>query len=474
MNKEKKIIKNAFFNVTRNICTVLFPLITIPYITRILSVEKYGTITFSNTYVNYFVLLAGLGISNYAIREGSKIKTNEAELKKFVNEIFSISFVASLISYCILIGTLFLKNLAKYRLTICILSFLVPCMTIGVEWIYSIFEDYVFMSVRTILVQAISIVLMFTLVKNPCDYYKYVFLLLFSNGVPNIINFLYVHRYVKIRFTFRMNLIKHLLPIMILFSNTIMISIYVSIDTTLLGIFCDDKSVGIYSIAVKIYTVFKHILSAAIVVAIPHVTKLYSINNTDEYKKIIYNLMKILMTIMIPVCIGIIFNSNFLMWILGGKESVVGQMALRILSLSLIFSTIGSLFSSLVLLPAQKENDILRASVTGALVNSVLNLFCIQLWNYGGAAFTTLISEIIVAFFMYRKSLGIESFSIKKFVSWEVVYISCIVLIICIICSITIKNEFIRLFVEVIISAICWIYICVFRKNSNLQINKFK
>ena len=156
--KNKSLGINAVLNGIRSVLNLLFPLITFPYISRVLSISGMGIYNFSGTYVNYFILIAGLGISTYAIREGAKYRDNLEKIEKFSDQIFSINIISTLVAYILLaISLIIFKNLNNYISCILIFSIQILFTTIGVEWIYVIYEDYTYITIRSILFKIISL-----------------------------------------------------------------------------------------------------------------------------------------------------------------------------------------------------------------------------------------------------------------------------------------------------------------------------
>ena len=141
--KNKSLAQNAILNGIRNGLNLLFPLITFPYVSRVLQVEKLGEYNFANSVTSYFVLLAGLGISSYAVREGAKLREKKNEFDFFASSVFTINVVSTIISYICLFVCLWVSNsLHKYSLLIMVFSVQIVFTTIGVEWVYSIYEEY--------------------------------------------------------------------------------------------------------------------------------------------------------------------------------------------------------------------------------------------------------------------------------------------------------------------------------------------
>ena len=145
--KKKSIGMNAFLNGLRSVLNLLFPLITFPYVSRVLSVSGIGIYNFSNTYISYFILIAGLGIATYAIREGAKYRNDRRKIEEFSSQIFSINMIATVIAYVLLFASLLIfKNLSNYVSCILIFSLQILFTTLGTEWIYTIYEDYAYNS----------------------------------------------------------------------------------------------------------------------------------------------------------------------------------------------------------------------------------------------------------------------------------------------------------------------------------------
>src|SRR5699024_5082794 len=178
----KKSIKiNALLNGLRSALNLIFPLITFPYVSRILSVDSMGIYNFSNTYINYFVLLAGLGVSTYAVREGAKYRDNRDKISSFASEVFTINIVSTILAYILLFCSLVIfNNLYKYITCILVFSLQLLFNTIGTEWVYNIYEDYSYITIRSIAFKIISIILLFIFVKNATNYLCYAVITVFA------------------------------------------------------------------------------------------------------------------------------------------------------------------------------------------------------------------------------------------------------------------------------------------------------
>lgn len=399
----KKSLKiNMILNGSKTVLGIIFPLITLPYVNRILQVENLGKVNFSYSIVNYFILLSGLGISTYAIREGGKLKNNKEEVDKFVNQMFTINILSTVLSYSILFIFIICSNrLYDYRQLIIIQSFSIIGSTIGVNWIYQIYEDYLYITIRTIAVQIISLVLLFMLVKSNNDYVKYAWISVVANVGANIFNFLYVKKYHNIKITSNIKLKKHLIPILIIFASNIAVTIYVNSDSTMIGYLCGingDYYLGLYSTSVKVYTILKTLISALILVALPRLSFYIANKKEYEYTKTSTKIFNSMFVFLAPIVLGINIMCNNIIYILGGESYLPATTSLHILSISLIFSILAIYFTNVVLIPFNMERIVLKATIISAIINIILNLVLIPKYNHNGAAISTLISEGVVCF----------------------------------------------------------------------------
>lgn len=399
---KKSIRVNALLNMIKQVMQIIFPIITIPYITRVLLPENFGKINTGNSLISYISLIAGLGIATYAIREGSLVRNDRNKLNDFANQVFSINIISTIVSYAVLAGIMFLvPHYQEYRLLLAIQGIVVIFTTLGADWINSIEEDYLYLTIRYIVLHVISLALMFLLVKKPDDYYIYAAITLVTSVGANVMNIFYIRRYVKIRFTLNIEWKKHLIPIFILFGNAVAITIYVSSDITMLEIFKGASDVGIYSVATKIYSVVKQILNAILIVSIPRLTSYVGNNDMEDFTILGKKIFNTFITLMCPLIVGIVFFREEAIKLAGGIEYISGSSSLLILTLSVAPALIATFFSGCVLMPLRKEKHVLKGTVVSAIINVGLNFVMIPILGGDGAAITTLISEVFVAIYFW-------------------------------------------------------------------------
>lgn len=392
--------------------SVLFPLISFPYISRVLGVDNIGRYNFANYIISYFILLAGLGISTYSVREGARIREKKDQLEKFIAQIFTINAFSTLIAYLILFVTVAcVDELNEYKVLLLILSLQVLFKTLGVEWIYTIYEDFTYTTLRSIVFQIISLICMFLFVHTADDVNLYAIITSFAAGGAGIINLLYARKYCKIRITKDMNLKEHIKPIMVLFALAITVTIYVSSDTTILGFISGDKAVGIYAVSVKIYTIVKVMLTYVMMVSIPHLAAALGKGNIEKFNSVSSEMLNTLITFLIPATFGLILLRRNIVISISGLEYVNAESSLALLSIALIFGMLSYFWSQCILINFKKDSLIFKVTIVSAVVNIVLNFILIPIWGENAAALTTIIAEgisCIACWFYGRKLVKLE------------------------------------------------------------------
>ncbi len=468
MKKNNKSLKlNATLNSIRQICSIMFSLVTFPYVTRILGVDIYGRVNFCNSIVGYFAMVAALGFGTYAIREGTGLRTNRHDIDLFASDIFTLNLLSTMASYLLLgLFLLIWRRPEDYKVLVIINSFTIILSTIGMDWLFGIYEDYVYITIRSLLIQGASLLALFIFVKSSEDYITYAIILCISSGASNIFNFIRTRKYVKLRIGLDKNAKKHILPVLILFFNAALVTIYLNSDITMLRIFQSETAVGEYSVAVRIYSIVKSIIAAVTVVTVPRLSFYARNGQNNQFKKLVENTLGCLISICFPSIIGLLLLSKDIIVLLSGRQYVGGTISLRILCFALLFSTVANLLTSGVLISQRKEKTVLIASIIGGLTNIALNFVLIPILSLNGAAITTLLAELIVCVFAFINSK--ESFSLKciKGVLFPVA-IGCIgIVVICVLLDKSSGNQTFLIFAKVFLSALCYLVVQLLLKNN--------
>lgn len=398
--KQKSIKKNVLLNVIKQSMSILFPLITYPYVSRVLGAGNLGRYSFSDSIVQIIITISLIGIPTYAVREGSMIRNKAKEINDFCSEVFTINCISALLSYILLfIMVVSVERIRVEQVLIFILSINIFSRCLGRDWLNSIFEEYFYISIRFIVVHLIALVLILLLVKKPDDLVKYVVIMALSEFIGNILNIYYTCRKIPYRLKISKNLLRHMKPVFILFCSSIASTIYIRSDITILGFLRPENDVGIYTIASKIYTIVKNVLNAVITTVIPRLSFYLGNKRTggiEKYNGLLNNLRNALSLLLFPATVGLFCLSKDAMYILGGNEFQSGGTSLQILCIGMILAVFGCFFAHAVLIVNRQENIFFIATVVSALINISMNFVFIPKFGIDGAAFTTVLSELTI------------------------------------------------------------------------------
>lgn len=472
--KARSIKVNAALNTVKQCCQVLFPVITIPYVTRVLGVDNYGKINFSNSIVSYFLLLASLGINSYAIREGALVRNNKKIFEKFSDEVFTINVISTIISYFVLFMVICIPQVGKYKSLILIQSLVIILTTIGADWVNSIYEDYLYISFRYILFQLIAVILLFIFVKTSSDYLKYALILVIGTAGGNVLNIFYIRRYVHLELVFHFNWARHLIPILVLFGNQVAITLYVNSDVTMLGLLSSERMVGLYSLSSKIYTVVQQVLNALLIVTIPRLSFYIGERRNEDFQKLADRVFRTLLTLMAPLVTGLFSFSKEIMELAGGEQYTIGSSSLKILSITLLFSLIAGYFTNCILLPKKLEKRILLITSTAAIINVFFNLIFIPTYGANGASITTLLSELVVSIWSYKIA---KKFLIHRSMKRDIgsILVGCIcIYFICYISELFLSGSMIIMILCSVIVSVLVYFIILFVLGNSVVRNKVR
>lgn len=468
--KKKSIGVNAILNGLRSVLNILFPIITFPYVSRVLLVEEIGIYNFSSSIVSYFSLIAGLGIGTYAIREGAKLRDNQGKISQFASQVFTINMCSTGLAYLLLfVCLLIFSKLHSYLSCILILSLSMFFGTIGTEWIYQIYENYSYITVRSIIFQILSLILLFIFVRGPQDYLKYAVISVFSAVGSNVLNFIHARQYCSIRLVWHFDWKVHLGPIIILFFASIASMIYVNSDITLLGLMKDNYVVGIYSVSSKVYQIVKTLISAVLIVTVPRLAMLFGKQELNEYKNILSKLSNILVLLALPSSVGLFMLAREVVLIISGPKYLRSVNSLQILCFAYIFSILAWIMSDCVLIPAKREKYVLRSMSASAVLNIVINLLLIPSWSENAAAFSTVLAEMCMfaVNYYYAKDLVKDVFVSRTLLHTFISsIIGCVgIIVVCILCNYSFQSLIIKTIFSVGLSIIMYGAILVLLKN---------
>ena len=394
---DKSIKKNFVYNTILTVVNIIFPLITFPYISRVLLVEAYGKVEFALSVINYFLMFSALGIPVYGIRECSRVRDDKQKLSKVVHELLLINIVMTVFSYLVFI--ILVLNVPRFSqdktlFFVCSINLLLNFT--GMNWLFSALEEYRFISIRAVLVKGISFLTIILMVKQQDDFIIYAGLMAFANVGANIFNLLYSRKFVIFKHMSEYNFRRHIRPILILFASTVAISIYTNLNTLMLGFLSGDVEVGYYGAGNKIRSTIGVLIVSLSTVLLPRMSYLASTKKMDELKKLLVKSFHFLFLISFPAIVYFtVFAKNFILFF-AGEKYLGAVLPTQILVISLLCAGATGITGTQILVPLLKEKEFFVSIAIAAVIDMLLNLFFIPKWGSVGAALSAAIAEMVV------------------------------------------------------------------------------
>lgn len=410
--KEKSVKFNYFMNLFLTASTIIFPLVTFPYVSRTLTPTGTGLVTFANSIVTYFSMFTQLGIPTYGIRETAKYRNNKEKLSKFVQEVISINFITCAISYVAYGALIYFNDEMRANLPLyLIMGINIALNSFGMEWLYKGLEQYRYITVRSVIFKLIALVFTFILVNKQEDVYIYGMLYILASAGSNLFNLIHARKYVKFT-TFRKISIKpHLKAIFIFFFMSVATNIYTNLDNVMLGFMKGSYEVGIYSAATKVKTVLVCIVTSLGTVLLPRESYYVSTGQYNLFYSYLKKAIHFTFIIAFPLMIYFFVFSTDVILVLAGKAYMSASLSVKILIPTILFIGFSNILGMQMLVPLGREKQVLISVCFGAIVDFIINLSLIPCFGAQGAAFGTMVAEVVVLVVQYdlnRKEIKVN------------------------------------------------------------------
>lgn len=460
----KSIFKNFVFNTIYSVVNIIYPLITLTYISHTVYASGVGRFSFCLSIVTIFLSIAQLGIPKYGIREIAKNQKHKKKYSQTFWELFLINAISTTIIIVIYVLCLFnISYLKKYEDLFLVLLLLLFLNFFSVDWFFAGIEDFKYITIRSVCIKVISLIAVVIFVREPKDVLVYAIIYCISIGGNNIVNILYARKKV-IRPVCKLNLKQHFKAVMILLAMNLAVDLYSQLDTTMLGILSNEASVGYYTNPMKFVRVLVTVVISLGTVLLPRLSLLYNENKLSEVKYYVEKVWNLVIFSSLPFVFGIIACSQELVSVFLGSSFEPSNETLVILAFLIPILSIGNILS-FELITINKENKILVAVSSGAVINLILNYFLIIGYSQNGAAIASVISELVVVlikiYYVNREiQLGV---SIKSFV--KPLIINLIMFVVCIIIGDYLFawcTDIIRLILKVCVGIISFVLFSVF------------
>jgi O-antigen/teichoic acid export membrane protein len=390
--------KNVAYNTILTVSNVAFPIVTTPYVSRILGVENIGIVNFAVTYASYFALFVALGIPMYGMREIAKQNNNPEGRNKVFSELFTINILSAVIFSIVYLVTIFsVPILSQDKEFLLITGISVLFVPFNVDWFFSGREKFKLVTLRTLAAKVIAVGGLFIFVRTREDIIPYLILTIAANLSSQIWNFGYMLK-TEIKFRFKqLQIKKHLNAVLVLFASNIAISVYTMLSTLLLGFLSDYTQVGYYTSAIKVSKIILPIVTAMSPVMIARINTIKGEkDNQTEIMRLLNNSFGYMMMLAVPAAIGLMVIAPRFVPLFFGKEFLPATASLQILSLLIIIIGINNFFALQILIGLGHEKKALLAVLSGTLSNFCLNILLVGSYGSFGASIASVIAEMMV------------------------------------------------------------------------------
>ena len=398
---KKSITRNYIYNMVYQVLILILPLITTPYLSRVLGAEGVGIYSYTYAIVTYFILFGSLGIALYGQREIAYSQENPEKRKKIFIEIVIFRFIT------IAIATIFyyflFVNGKEYQLYYKILILELIAAAFDISWFFQGLEEFKKTVTRNVLVRICSVTLVFILVKTKEDLAKFTLIYSLADLLGNLSLWLYLPKYLKgIKIT-NINIKQHLPHIVLLFIPQIANQVYKILDTTMIGWLVKDKAeTGYYEQGHKVIRLLLTIVNSLGVVMIPRMANAFANNDRkqiNDYMRMSFNFTFFLS---FPIMFGIVSISEAFVPVFFGEGYEKVTYLIYLLSPMVLLMGIANVIGTQYLLPTKRQKEYTFSVTIGIIVNFILNYILITLYQSIGAAIATVASQLVVDYLQYR------------------------------------------------------------------------
>lgn len=462
--KKNSVAKNYIYNLAYQILTLIVPLFTTPYLSRVLGAEAIGIYSYTLSIATYFVLFGSLGVAMYGQREIAYIQEKKYERSKIFYEILIMRFITLCISMSIFYISFCTKGQFSIYYKILILELIAT--TLDISWFFQGLEEFKKTVIRNIIIKMFSVLCIFVFIKDVTDLNKYFYIYVMSNFIGNVSLWTYLPKIIeKIKFK-ELRIFKHFKPTFTLFIPQVAIQIYTVLDKTMIGTIVNDKAeVGFYEQAQKIVKLLLTIATSLGTVMMPRIANTFANGNKDKLKEYMNTSFSFITMLAFPLMFGAIsVASNFVPMFFGdGYEKVIYLMS--IISPIIVAIGLSNVIGTQYLLSTKQQKKYTISVIIGAFTNFVLNFILIKNYASIGASIATVIAEFTVTgvqFYLVKKEikiLDVIKISYKYLVASTIMFI-------CSICiDYIILNNVLSIIVQVLVSTIVYFICLIFLKD---------
>ena len=394
--KAPSIKKNFMMNAILSVSSIIFPLITYPYVTRILGPDGIGKVGMAQSVINYFTLAAQLGVPIYGIRECAKRRDDKEALSRLAYELLILSLITTVISYAVYyLCITCVPKLAGEKNLYMLMGVSILCSIISMEWLYKGLEQYTYITVRSLIFNTTALILIFLLVNKTDDYVIYGGLIVLAPCASGLVNFIHSRKLLT-RPRSGLRPFSHIKTVLVFFAMSCATTIYTNLDTVMLGAMRDDAEVGYYRTAVYVKIALVSVITSLGAVMLPRASYYIEHNEKEKFKEATGKAINFVLTVAIPLMVYFIIFAKETISIISGAKFTASIAPMQLIMPTLLFIGLSNIIGFQILVPLGKEKYVLISEIAGAVTDFIINLALIPRYGAAGAAIGTTIAELVV------------------------------------------------------------------------------
>lgn len=366
--------KNFAYNLILTLAGYIFPLLTYPYVSRVLGVTNLGTCNFIDGIIGYFILFADMGISSYAVREIARYIDDKDRRNNVFSNLFTLSIVTTVISLLALIVCSYeIPSFAVYRPFLGIGATKLIFNLFAVTWFFQGISDFRYITICSLIVRSIYVILVFIIVNDKSDTILYYMLTTGTVVLTSIINWFYGKKYWTLSFK-NLHIRLFLIPVLTFGFYRIVTSMYTSFNTVFLGFACNPTEVGYFTTATKLYSIIMSVFSAFTTVMVPRVAKLLKDKDYGHLQNIASDTFALIIMFAIPIIAFCEFNAGDIIYLLSGKGYEGAIIPFRIVILLLLIIGFEQIIIQQFLMASSSNKAILYVGIVGVVIGVTMNI----------------------------------------------------------------------------------------------------
>lgn len=462
------VVKNSIYNVIYQLITIITPIITLPYVSRVLGESGIGRQAYTNAISQYFILLGVIGINIYGNRQIAYVRDNKEELEKTFWELMLLRIITTGMAYLLYIVIFVLFN-SKDRTIYFIQSINIIGAMIDISWFFMGIEDFKKIVYRNLITKVIGVILLFTFVKSSTDVLIYILILSLTQFLGQLTMWTYIPKTISFRRVSYRDITTHLMPSISLFIPQLAAQVYLLLDKIMLGWFINEAEVGLYDNSQKIIRLTMTIVTSVGTVMIPRMSNIYAKGDMEDFKKKIYEVFSFMSFISIPMAFGLMaIVYDFKPWFYGSGFQGI-ELLIIINSIIIVFGTWCNILGFQTLIPMKQERQFTISVFAGAIINFLLNLVLIFKYKSLGTSIASVIAELtvpVVQMYYLRNFINLKVLfnDVKRYLLVSLIMSFCVILL-----STGLKPSAFSTLLEIGFGGVIYLLLLILSKDPNLK-----